>query len=101
MPALHVASPTLDSLSIRVLYRDGDGHSQSQRLPRDAQGQWLLHARHITREGQIGQLFLQEVDPQVSFSARTSEDEARQSSTTMSNNIKALLLSEERPPVKE
>lgn len=98
MSALHEASPTLDSPSIRVLYGDGNSHSQPQRVPRDAQGQWLLHARHMTREGQIGQLLLQEVHLQVGFRARTSENEPRQSSDTMGNNMKAWLLSEERPP---
>lgn len=56
VPALHVAAPTLDSPSVRFHY--GDGHLKSQGLPRDAQDQRLLHARHVTKENQIGQLFL-------------------------------------------
>lgn len=81
VPALHVASRTRDSPSTRFHHGDGDGHLQSQRLPRDAQGQRLLHARHMTRENQIGQRFLKEVDSRVSFGAGASQDEPWVNST--------------------
>lgn len=37
-------APALGSPAIRAVCGDGNDHLQSQRFPRNAQDQWLLHA---------------------------------------------------------